>query len=331
MGLNSCVPKEEPLGTSRASRESQAAFTLVEVLVVIGIIAVLIGILLPVINKSRQASITIKCQAQLRQLYHGLSMYAVDNKGRLPWGQYRVASDYVGAYRSAMPMGLQNVVTWQTIINQYFNPKALNTLFDPATGQITIGINPADNLFLCPGVGMGSARSSYACNLVAMPDKDYEEAYTDTSKQPLLQPALFAKLFPHNILLFDTNAMLNSDTMYATGFDVDYQYFIDPGDTEARFFRGDDPYNGNKFRGSALPVITEANQNQDFGDASTTNPPYPYQGNIRYRHNGDRVGNFVFADGHVDSLRPDQVIRYMFKLRWPSGMPVSTGSWEDPD
>src|SRR5438045_8696897 len=66
-------------------------FTLVEVLVVIGIIAVLIGILLPVINKSRQASITLKCQTQLRQMYHGISMYAVDNKGRLPWGQYRIS------------------------------------------------------------------------------------------------------------------------------------------------------------------------------------------------------------------------------------------------
>ena len=46
---------------------------------------------------------------------------------------------------------------------------------------------------------------------------------------------------------------------------------------------------------------------------------------------GIYIANFVFADGHIESLRPDQVIRYMFKLRWPPGMPVSTGSWEDND
>ena len=227
----------------------------------------------------------------------------------------------------------QNVITWQTVINQYFNPKSPNTLFAPGTNQITIGDNPAiDNIFLCPGVSPARARSSYACNLVAMPDKDYEEDWVrdNGGKQPVLQPALFAKLYPHNLLLFDTSAMLNSDDMYVTGYDVDYQYFIDPGDTEARFFRGDDPYNSNKYRGAALPIITEKDQNQDSVDNGLS-PSYPYQGNIRYRHNNERVANFVFADGHVESLRPDQVIRYMFKLRWPTGMPVSTGSWDQRD
>ena len=162
-----------------------------------------------------------------------------------------------------------------------------------------------------------------------MPDKDYEEEWVRAtgSKQPVLQPALFAKLYPHNLLLFDTSAVLNSDDMYVTGYDVDYQYFVDPGDTEARFFRGDDPYNGNRYRGLALPVITEKDQNQDSTDNGLS-PSYPHQGNIRYRHNNDRLANFVYADGHVESLRPDQVIRYMFKLRWPPGMPVSTGSWD---
>lgn len=308
-----------------------------ELLVVIGIIAVLIAILLPVINKSRQASITLKCETQLRQMYHGLSMYAVDNKGRLPWGQYRAVTDlttqiYVHGISQAPP---QNVVTWQSIINQYFNPKAPNTLFYPGTNQVTIGDGTSQNLFLCPGAPDGAARSSYVCNMVAMPDKDYEEDWVKYSgtNQPVLQPAQLGKLYPHNVLLFDTGAVINSEAMYVTGYDVDYQYFIDPGDTQARFFRGDDPYSANKYRGSALPVITEKDQNRDWvdpGDGSFT-PKYPFQGNIRYRHNGDRMANFVFADGHVESLRPDQVIRYMFKLRWPAGMPVSTGSWDDPD
>ncbi len=67
------------MGAHRFNTRPKRAFTLVELLVVIGIIAVLIGILLPVISKSRQNSVTLSCQTQLRQLYHGLGMYAADN------------------------------------------------------------------------------------------------------------------------------------------------------------------------------------------------------------------------------------------------------------
>lgn len=294
-----------------------------ELLVVVGIIAVLIGILLPVINKSRQASITLKCQTQLRELYHGLSMYAVDNKGRLPWGQF-MANDSLG----------RNWVSWQTIVNQYYNPKASLALRRSNPDDIVLGDNQSSNLFLCPGVAaIGEARSSYACNIVAMPDKDLEEAYTDTSKQPLLQPSLMAKLYPHNILLFDTGAVVNSEALYAVGYDVDKQYFLHPEDTMARFFRGDDPYSGNPDRGNGVKINTETNpdQNRDWIDPhdNSYSPRYPYQGNIRYRHNSNRVANFCYADGHVESLRPDQVIRYMFKLRWPPGMPASTGGWDE--
>jgi prepilin-type N-terminal cleavage/methylation domain-containing protein/prepilin-type processing-associated H-X9-DG protein len=62
------------------------AFTLVELLVVIGIIALLVGILVPVLSKARQSASRIKCASNLRQLVLGMTMYAQQNKDEVPRG-----------------------------------------------------------------------------------------------------------------------------------------------------------------------------------------------------------------------------------------------------
>ena len=93
-------------------RSKRAGFSLVELLVVIGIIAVLIAILLPTLARAQEASRRVTCLSNLRQVYTAFHFYAQDNHDEVPLG-YRTAG--------APGTGLKqfNSMVWSSTTKQY--------------------------------------------------------------------------------------------------------------------------------------------------------------------------------------------------------------------
>jgi prepilin-type processing-associated H-X9-DG protein/prepilin-type N-terminal cleavage/methylation domain-containing protein len=95
------------------SKPAAVGFTLVELLVVIGIIALLISILLPALNRAKQAANTVACLSNLRQLGQAATMYSQENKGMFPLAREgsfyqwpRLLSKYLGKeWPASFPYG----------------------------------------------------------------------------------------------------------------------------------------------------------------------------------------------------------------------------------
>ena len=107
------------------------AFTLVELLVVIGIIALLISILMPALRKARESAYAVNCASNQRQLMMGFLLFANEHKGHLP-GNF-VDYDQPDADRRA----------W--LLNAYEPPSAA-----PASGTVFRYVNYNKAIYLCP-------------------------------------------------------------------------------------------------------------------------------------------------------------------------------------
>jgi prepilin-type processing-associated H-X9-DG protein/prepilin-type N-terminal cleavage/methylation domain-containing protein len=194
---------------------SRAAFTLVELLVVIGIIALLVGVLLPALRNAMESARSTACKSNLRQIGMAMRMYVDDNRGYLypdppNQGNWVVQTGQVGYNPNysfwALCKPTDEGAYWGVPYLRYFNPKLVNVMEVLQKGQ-----NPAGPGGLNRGVifsYIDKARKLFTCPSVNYMDPDGEglRAWSDNSDE-------FRPSYGLNSLTCDRNSWKATDVL----------------------------------------------------------------------------------------------------------------------
>jgi prepilin-type N-terminal cleavage/methylation domain-containing protein/prepilin-type processing-associated H-X9-DG protein len=321
----------------RSAGRARRAFTLVELLVVIGIIALLISVLLPALSKARGRAQTVACLSNLRQITQACVNYTVEYKGSYPFGFIFNKSNPT----TARPVGDTSYITWYSSCDKYMRAKETEVIpYDANSGFIDGATRRVFSAaFKCPAVDTNVFKQQvhYYNHGVVMPHMTLEipASFRAPNMPPIKSPAKVNQCYPDTALFWDTPvfsdgasvtpAMFWQTDHTVTGY-APFCTYID--DNEAapssengllchpelpeRRFRGT---TGDRFANSTNPLKAPSGPIAWASDQFISSMGLEYSsanidfgggvvwnaGNARFRHNG--LGcNVAFQDGSVRTL-----------------------------
>jgi len=266
------------------------AFTLVELLVVIGIIAVLIAILLPALNMAREQSKTVTCLSQLRQIGLVSQNYSAENKG------YLFPCWYDG--NSATPPAKQTSMTGAN----GSTPAILSPYLKRPIGAF-------GGIFTCPNaiiVGTNQLIMTYGANMSVHVRYDY-----DASNNPKRTLRKMAQMNRSSEVFELADATQNSGAWTATGY---LEYTSDANQDNVSEIQYP---TANTLAKMKKPVdsLSGWSSQTDTGNYHVryrhgkllSNPKYT-DGVTTINYTGATgSANFLFLDGHAQTVLPGEL------------------------
>lgn len=256
--------------SNRSNRKTvrPTAFTLIELLVVIAIIGILAAMLLPALNSARDRGKTALCVSNLKQVGIAITMYADDNGDYYPPGWIDGVSDWS---LTVAPYVAKTLATYQNL------------------GSIT-----TSPVFVCPSVrtpGGNVTRTSYSAHPYLFGNST--KSCVSFSPCGLLcfnvPKRQASQSHPSELVLLADGVCGLNGLASPTNYDAAALL----GVTEVGYCLGSGPY-----APSAPLAVT---------DFSTADGGGSDQGRICLRHNGRKSANFLFCDGHVETLQSGQL------------------------
>ena len=294
------------------SKRRRAAFTLVELLVVIGIIAVLIGILLPALSRARAQARMVACQANLRSVGQGLAIYVTNNKGTLPFGYWDGNDPLLSTPRPAF--NGDRASRWNVLVMAALTKYGASWNSAAQTGAQNAGVR---FMFVCPdapregNITNNLDSTNYQGNPALLVDvNDPANNFYRVRAYPIAKVRNSSEIgvvWDCSVRFDTTNGVWHPVNDSATSDNID-KVGASAGVRRA-------PYLYNDWNGGTSPINPNdsislmASQASGAGGPAAsdkngwTNSDQQWNANnIRFRHVNDTVANILMVDGHVQSF-----------------------------
>ena len=279
-------------------------FTLVELLVVIGIIAILIGVLLPTLGRARMSAKSVQCLSNLRSIGQGVFLYATMHKGILPYGYWDGAA-YDSFGRQIIGPSAARAGHWPILVQFAMNSKYGNNWND--ANRSGGDIAKVKEMFQCPeapGANDKRSANSGAVHYLSHPRiLPQISGITDsaTGKQFQIWKLGKIKRSAEIAIIFDAPLVYDATAgIWKVQSETPVANNIDGGFWDKPYYFDD--YTGTTKRADqSIDMTPRAGGTPSSLDNTNRDNPQNV-GTIRFRHMKDTIANALMADGHAESF-----------------------------